>query len=166
MKFRLLGLLVLVPLALLPPRSTSAQTATVLSSAPPAGSDWQRVQALPIHTYFHVNARTRHSICTLTAVDAESLTCSHDTGIGSKLITFQRTEIKDIKLARRGRSAVLGGVLGASTGAIAGGIQGIGSNYFAVKGAFAMIYAFVGAFAGAPLGYVTDFSASTIYRAP
>ena len=28
-----------------------------------------------------------------------------------------------------------------------------------------MIYAFAGAFAGAPIGYFADFSASTVYRA-
>ncbi len=99
-------------------------------------------------------------------MDADSLTCSRDTGVGHKQLIFQRSEITSIKLAHRGRSAVLGAAILGGAGAAAGGIQGAKSNYFAVKGAFAMIYAFSGAFAGAPIGYLTDFSASTVYRAP
>jgi hypothetical protein len=135
-------------------------------SAAPAGSNWQRVLALPVGSYLHVNARTRHTICWLKAVDGETLTCTHDTGVGSKEVVFQRAEITTVKLARRGRSGVLGASIAAGAGAIAGGIQGARSNYFAVRGAFAMIYAFAGAFLGGPAGYLTDFSAMTIYRAP
>ena len=132
---------------------------------PPAGSNWEHVQALPANTYVHVNARSRHAVCYLSAVDAESLSCSKDTGVGHKQISFQREEITSIKLARRGRSAVLGGAILAGAGAVAGAVQSTQSHYFAVKGAWAMIYAFSGAFAGAPIGYLTDFSASTVYRA-
>lgn len=135
-------------------------------AVPPAGSNWAHVQALPPNTYLHVNARTRHAVCYLTSVDAESLSCSKDTGVGHSQLSFQRAEIRTIKLARRGRSAVLGGAIVGGAGALAGGIQGSRSNYFAVKGAWAMIYGFSGMFAGAPIGYLTDFSASTIYRAP
>jgi hypothetical protein len=140
-------------------------TAPAQTPQSPAGSNWQHVQALPIGTSIHVNAQKRHALCTLKAIDADTLTCDRDTGVGSKELIFQRAEIKNIKLARRGRSAVLGATIGAGTGAIAGGIQGIHSTYFAVRGGWAMIYAFVGAFAGAPAGYLTDFTASTIYRA-
>ena len=135
-------------------------------AAPPAGSDWQHVMALPINTYIHVDARTRHSLCTLKTVADASLTCEQDIGVGTKEVTFQRDEIKTVKIARRGRSAVLGGGIGAGAGALAGGVQGSHSHYFAVRGAFAMIYAFAGAFAGAPAGYLKDFSASTVYRVP
>jgi hypothetical protein len=129
-------------------------------AAPPAGSDWQHVMALPINTYIHVDARTRHSVCTLKAVADDSLACEHDTGVGTKELTFQRDEIKAIKIARRGRSALIGAGIGA------GAIYARGNHYFAVPSAFAMIYGFVGLFAGAPTGYLKDFSASTVYRAP
>lgn len=135
-------------------------------AASPEGSNWARVQALPVQTYLHVNARTRHAICYLTSVDAENLSCLKDTGVGHKALSFQRAEITSIKLARRGRSAVLGAAILGGAGAVAGAIQSTHSNYFAVKGAWAMIYAFSGAFAGAPIGYLSDFTASTIYRAP
>lgn len=114
----------------------------------------------------HVNTAKRHTICSLLTVDDAGLTCSHDTGVGHKELRFDRGEIRSIKLAHRGRSAVLGAAIVGGAGAVAGGIQGAGSNYFAVKGAFAMIYGFSGMLAGAPIGYLTDFSASTVYRAP
>ena len=105
-------------------------------------------------------------VCTLTAVDADTLACDRNYRFTVQKVLFQRAEIRTIKLTRRGRSAVIGAAIGAGAGAVAGGIQGARSNYFAVHGAFAMIYAFAGAFAGAPIGYFADFSASTVYRAP
>jgi hypothetical protein len=104
--------------------------------------------------------------CTLKAIDADSLTCIRDTGVSSKDVIFQRPEITAIKLAHRGRSALAGAGIGAGIGALVGGIEGIHNNYFAVHGAFALIGVFAGLFAGAPTGYLTDFTASTIYRAP
>jgi len=133
---------------------------------PPAGSNWQHVQALPLGTYVHVNTRTRHMPCTLKAIDADTLTCVRDTGVGHKDVVFQRPEITAVKLAHRGRSALAGAGIGAGTGALVGGIEGLHNNYFAVRGAFALIGVFAGLFAGAPTGYLTDFTASTIYRAP
>ena len=139
--------------------------------SPPAGSNWQHVQALPMGTYIHVSylqgkARTRRLPCTLKAIDADTLTCIRDTGVGSKEVVFQRPEITAIKLAHRGRSALAGAGIGAGAGALVGGIEGIHNNYFAVRGAFALIGVFAGLFAGAPTGYFTDFTAATIYRAP
>lgn len=152
----------LIPFLLAATLAASAQQ----PAPPPEGSNWARVQALPAQTYLHVNARKGHAICYLTAVEPDSLSCSKDTGVGHKEISFQRSDITSIKLAHRGRSAVLGATILGGAGALAGAVQGTRSNYFAVKGAWAMIFAFSGAFAGAPIGYLTDFSASTIYRAP
>jgi hypothetical protein len=132
---------------------------------PPVGSNWQHVQALPIGAYIHVTARTRHMPCYLKAIDADTLTCLRDTGTARKDVLFQRPEIETIKLARRGRSAVFGALIGMGAGAGLAQIAGRNSNYFAVHGAFALIGGFAGLFAGAPTGYLTDFSASTIYRA-
>ena len=145
---------------------TPAPAKPPAQTAAPAGSNWQRVLALPLGTYLHVGARTRHLPCTLKAVDPDTLTCERDTGVGTREVTFQRTEIKTIKLARRGRSALVGASIGGGAGALGGGIYGLHNNYFAFRGAFALIYTFAGAFAGAPTGYLTDFTASTIYRAP
>jgi hypothetical protein len=144
---------------------SNAQDGVTVAQTAPAGSNWQHVMVLPTGTYVHVDARTRHMPCTLKTIDAETLTCERDTGVGRKEVVFQRTEITAIKLARRGRSALIGASIGAGAGALGGGIYGLHNNYFAVRGAFAMIYAFAGAFAGAPTGYLTDFTASTVYRA-
>jgi hypothetical protein len=138
---------------------------------PPAGSNWQHVQALPMGTYVHVSylqgkVRTRRLPCTLKAIDADTLTCIRETGVGRKDVVFQRPEITAIKLAHRGRSALAGAGIGAGAGALVGGIEGLHNHYFAVRGAFALIGAFAGLFAGAPTGYLTDFTASTIYCAP
>lgn len=151
-----------LPVLIAATMTCSAQTPT----ATPAGSNWASVRALPANTYVHVNARTRHAICYLTGVDADSLSCSKDTGVGHKQLSFQREEIASIKLARRGRSAVLGAAVLGGAGAVAGAVQGTQSSYFAVKGAWAMVYGFSGALAGAPIGYLKDVSASTVYRAP
>jgi hypothetical protein len=146
------------------PQSAPPQPAA--QTAPPAGSNWQHVMALPINTDIHIAARTRHALCTLKRVDADSLTCERDTGVGSKELTFQREEIKTIKLTHRARSAVIGASIGVGAGATGGAIYARDNHYFAVRGAFAMIYAFAGAFGGAPTGYLTDFTRSTVYRAP
>ena len=143
--------------------NASAQAA---AAPPPAGSNWQNVQALPAGTSVEVQASKRHLACTLTAVDADTLACDRNYRFTIQKVVFQRAEIRTVKLTRRGRSAIFGAVIGAGAGAVAGGIQGAHSNYFAVHSAFATIYAFAGAFAGAPIGYLTDFSASTVYRAP
>ena len=144
----------------------STSSAQPAAAAPPAGSNWQHVQALPIGTGIRVTASKHPVVCTLTAVNADTLACDHDYRFEVHNLVFQRAQIRTIKLTRRGRSALFGGAIGAGAGATIGGIQGINSNYFAVHGAFAMIYAFAGAFAGAPIGYFTDFNASTVYRAP
>ena len=159
-----------IPFAILIMLSAACPLASAPAHAaaapPPAGSSWQHVQALPLGTSIQVKAASRPVVCTLTAVDDDTLACDRDVRFDVKKVVFPRAEIRTIKITRRGRSAVLGAAIGAGAGAGAGGIQGARSNYFAVHGAFAMIYAFAGAFAGAPIGYFTDFNASTIYRAP
>jgi hypothetical protein len=158
------SLLLILPLLAFAFPASAQQTTQ--QTAPPEGSNWQRVVALPINSYIHVSARTRHMPCTLKAIDADTLSCERDTGVGVKQVVFQRSEITAVKIARRGRSALIGAAIGGGAGALGGGIYGINNHYFAVRGAFAMIYGFAGLFAGAPTGYLTDFTASTIYRAP
>lgn len=163
---RIPSLCVTLPFLLACVVAPAQQTSSPGAPAAPAGSDWQHVQVLPVGTAIHIQARSSHALCALTAVDADSISCLRDTGVGNKPLTFQRSDVRTIKLARRGHSAVLGGAVAGGAGALAGAIQATQSHYFAVKGAFPMIYGFIGIFAGAPLGYISDFSASTIYRAP
>ena len=78
---------------------------------PPAGANWQHVQALPPGTAIQVKTRTSNAKCALKSVDTDSLTCIH----GKDLI-FQRSEIRSITVPHRGRSIGVGAAIGAGAG--------------------------------------------------
>jgi hypothetical protein len=130
-------------------------------TAPPAGSNWQHIQALPSGTNIYLTTRSGTMRCTLTAVDADSLTCTR-----GKSTVFQRSEIKTVKLPHRGRStAILGGV-GAGLGVAV--VKGLASSW-GLRTAKGSVYAGgagIGAVVFGPIGYFTDFARSTVYRAP
>jgi uncharacterized protein YcfJ len=134
--------------------------ALTLVPAPPAGSNWQRVQALPAGQSINVSARTSHAGCTLKSVDADSLTCTH-----GKDLVFQRANIVNIKLPHRGRSTLVGMAVGAGGGAIVGVSLGRNGS-FVGRGAGAVIVSVPGALIGAIIGATTDFAHSTVYKAP
>jgi hypothetical protein len=133
-------------------------------AAPAAGSNWQRVEALPVGTIVELRFKARHHMmCTVKAVTDDTLTCVHDIGFGTKDEAITRGEVKSVKIAHRGRSAVYGSMIGAGLGAAGGGIAGKENNYFSgFHAAFALMFTFVGGIAGA---YLTDCTASTVYRA-
>jgi hypothetical protein len=136
-----------------------------LQAKTPVGADWQRVQALRVGTDIQVKAYTRPMTCTVRAVDADSLTCRRNVKFDTEDVVFQRVEIATVKIRRRGRSAVLGGVIGLAAGASAGAIVGRNNTSLGpFGGAYPLALGSVGLFAGAPIGYFTDFSATTIYR--
>ena len=54
---------------------------------------------------------------------------------------------------------------GSTVGAVGGGLAERNNHYFAVPAAFPMIWGFTGLFAGVPTGYLSDFAATTVYRA-
>jgi hypothetical protein len=140
--------------------SVSAQQSV---TPPPAGSDWQHVQALPIGASIQVQARKSHANCNLKSVDADTLTCTH-----RKDIVFQRADILTIRVPRRGRSALAGMGIGAGAGAVFGyAASGCQSPpCFIPRPAAAGIFAVPGAVIGALTGLVTDFTRSTVYKAP
>jgi hypothetical protein len=136
---------------------------------PPAGSDWQHVQALPAGASIIVKARKSHAGCKLKSVDADSVTCVH-----GKDLVFQRVDIVSIRIPHRGRSTLVGMALGAGVGALIGAATGSpsckGQTSFCLdivsRGDLAAIGAVgVGAL-GAIAGGATDFTRSTVYRAP
>ena len=126
---------------------------------PPAGSNWQRVQAIPMGTSIRLDAGKRHQSCVLSAVDAESLTCVH-----GKSLTFARSEIRTIKISHRVRSALIAAAIGAGAGA--GIMEATDKPDSWFHGAVVGIGAVIGAAIGAPIGALTDFAHSTVYRAP
>jgi len=144
---------------------------TVASSAqqPREGSNWQRVMALPASTKVDIrltsNGHVKHVHCRVGSVTADSLACS------GASITVPRTDILSIKIPRRGRSALIAGGVGALGLGIAGFVSTTNSNdsFFGpnfLRGPATAVGAIGGGLIGGGIGALTDFSKSTIYRAP
>jgi hypothetical protein len=154
--------LMLAP-ALAVPAQQSAQPST--PAPPPVGSNWQRVQALAVGQSINVSTRASHAGCKLKSVDADTLTCTH-----GKDLVFQRTDIVSIKVPHRGRSSLVGLAIGAGVGAIVGrAAAGGGScNNFCIisPGDVAAGGAIGFGAIGTIVGTLTDFTRSTIYKAP
>jgi hypothetical protein len=159
-------------LALVPALSASTQQpAQQPAAAPPAGSNWQNVEALPVGARVEIKAQTRHASCKLKSVDADTLTCSQ-----AKEVVFQRTEILTIKIPRRGRSTLIAMGVGAGVGAIVGAATSgcstaeknswFGCFLTPTRPQGAAIGALVFGLVAAPVGALTDFTRSTVYKAP
>ena len=84
---------------------------------------WSRVQQLAPGTSLKVSAKGGGA-CTLQSVSVDSLVCAHGTSTRS----ISRVDIKSIKFARRGHSAMVGLALGAGIGAGVGAGVGAGIN--------------------------------------
>jgi hypothetical protein len=133
-----------------------------------AGSNWERVRALPPATNIDVKAASGHFHCKVTQVTEDTLVCLH----GKTSTTFERVNIRSIKIDRRGRSALVGGAVGGGGLAIAGfavttgGSKDsfFGSNF--LRGPVTAGALGVGAVLGGGIGALTDFSKSTVYKAP
>ena len=134
---------------------------------PPAGSNWQHVQALPAGTSLNVKSRTSHLACKLKSVDADTLTCTH-----GKDLVFQRADILTIKIPHRGRSALIGAAVGGGTLAVIGFASAtnntpnsfFGPNF--LRGPVTAVFGLGGGLIGAITGGLTDFTRSTVYKAP
>jgi hypothetical protein len=158
---------VMASVLLLPLVAAAQQKVVSPPPPPPQGSNWQHVQALPLGTTIQVKTPKSKTKCALKSVDADSLTC-----LRGKDIVFQRTEIRSITIPRRTRStwvgtAIGGGVgFGLGTGAAAATDKGgwfSGAGWDALSGA---LLGLLGAGIGAGVGAGTDFTHSTIYKAP
>jgi hypothetical protein len=162
---------ILLALALVPVLSAPAQQPTQQPVSPPAGSNWQHVQALPVGASINVKARKSHAGCKLKSVDADSLTCTH-----GKDLVFQRADILSVKIPRRGRSTLIAMGVGAGVGAIVGATTSgcstaeknswFGCFLTPTRPQGAAIGALVFGLIGAPVGALTDFTRSTVYTAP
>ena len=155
--------ILILTLVLAPAVSLSAQQV----AQPLSGSNWQHVQALPVGASVQVKARKSHTNCYVKSVDADSLTCTH-----GKDIVFERSEIRSIKIPHRGRSIGVGAAIGAGVGfGIGAGAAAAtdnggwfsGGGWDALSGAVAGV---LGAAIGTVTGGLTDFTHSTVYKAP
>ena len=132
-----------------------------------AGSNWQRVQQLPLHTKVHISADSKSRLCSIDKVDETQLTCSAGRVVETSHFTFQRGDIKSIKVSRHVRSTLVGAGVGAAAGAIIGVAINGGPNQFIhfanaeVGGAGAIVLAVPGAL----IGLATDLARGpTVYR--
>jgi uncharacterized protein YcfJ len=140
----------------------SCFVASAQQTTPDAGPSWSRLQGLPAGVALHVTTTQQTSNCTFKAATEEALTCSSGSGAAE---SYPRTGIKSVKIRHRGRSTLAGLAIGAGGGAIIGAPLGQ-SGSFVGHGAAAVIIAVPGAIIGAIVGAGTDFTHSTVYKAP
>jgi hypothetical protein len=130
-----------------------------------AGANWQRVQQLPLHTQIHVKADNKGRICSIDSVDDGHLSCSTGGVVKTRHYTYQRSEIKSIKLPHYVRSTLLGTTIGAGAGAIIGFVGAKNASDPSSSGAAAGGAAVFFGVIGAVIGAVTDVTRGpTVYR--
>lgn len=134
------------------------------AQAPAAGSDWQHLKAVPLHIKVHVAADKISRTCHIEAVTDDVLQCSKDVFGHNAHYTFQRGEVKSVKLTRYTGSTLGGAAIGAGAGAAVGfGLTTNPNGWFngAARGAFTLLGAVIGA---ATMGPADTFRGPTVYR--
>lgn len=135
------------------PQSKNVQTVSTVRES----SNWQQVQSLPQDTTVTVKAASRSMSCALKGVNAESLDCAR-----GKDITFQRTDIRLIRIPHRSRSALVGAAVGAGAGAAVG--AAISRSWWAQKSKGIPVGMAIFTPIGLAIGASTDFTRATVYR--
>ncbi|MDP9038073.1 MAG: hypothetical protein M3O02_02215 [Acidobacteriota bacterium] len=149
--------------------TSGMQAQQALPNAPEA-SAWQPVRDLPAGVSLHLKTTTRGLTCRVKSVDASSLTCAN-----ADTTTFQSREVTSITQVHRGRSALVGSLIGVGAGAIIGAAVGsscsaqqknsfLGCFTIVSRGELALIGAVVYGVIGAPVGYFTDFTRTRVYK--
>lgn len=140
-----------------------ALTASAQQISPPLPiGDWGRVQTISTGTSIHVNTATSHIPCTLKSDDAESLTCAHN----FQDLVFTRTEIRSIKIAHRTRSSWFAAGIAFVGLGIATQIANATAKDQLGTGLVVGFVGFLALIASPIVGYFTDFTAQTVYKAP
>ncbi len=138
--------------------ATLLSAAAATAQAPAAGSNWDHLKALPIQTRLHVSADKGGHTCSLVSVDDTALVCGR--------YTFQRAEVKTVKLTRYGVSYGVGAAVGAGAGAGVGLALVSGDSFFHNdKGKASAIGLLLGGAVGALFTGPADlFKGPTVYR--
>lgn len=139
----------------------SSCIASAQQSTPDQGPSWSRVEGLPSGVGISVKAKQHSGNCNFKSATETELTCVGD---GAPMV-YPRAEIKSVKLRHRGRSTLVGLAIGAGAGAAIGAPVGKSGSIIG-HGAAAAIIAVPGAIIGAIVGATTDFTHTTVYRAP
>ncbi len=139
---------------------------TEIANALLTGFSLEEIAQLRKVSIAKVKTRIGQEVCKLKGADADTLTCIH-----GRDLTFQCSDIVSIKIPRRGRSALIGAAIGGGVGTgigFAAGTTGkdtfFGPNF--LRGATTAIGAVFGGVVGGATGALTDFSHSTVYKAP
>jgi hypothetical protein len=127
-----------------------------------SGPSWSRLEGLPSGVGIHVKALHQTTNCSFKSATETELTCVNGSGVPQ---VFKRDDLKRVQLRHRGRSTLVGMAIGAGGGAAIGAPLGQ-SGSFVGHGAAAVIIAVPGTIIGGIVGALTDFTRSTIYRAP
>jgi hypothetical protein len=138
------------------------------SAALPDAPGWTQVEAVPSTKSIHISARSGSASCHFKVADDNSITCSGSDA--SKLLTFQRGDVRKITAPRRGWSALIGLGVGVGVGAILGVAAGDSCTPQSIicfgRGSLAALFAAPLGVIGAGVGALTDFDRKTIYKAP
>jgi hypothetical protein len=153
---------------------TAALFAAIAMSAPgqtPAGSDWEKVQAIPLDTAIRVSTSGKTTVCRLTFVDSDLLRCVETQTVFffpiRKEREFPRTEVRSVKLSRQGLSTLVGTATGLGLGAGIGAAIDASAKSQEDPNLATALFGLLGALFGSGVGSHTDFMAGpTIYRAP
>ena len=148
---------VVLPL-LLASLGLSAHAQTVNDNSP----SWPRLERLLYKTDIHVKARHNSGNCAFKEATETELTC---TSGKDTLHTYPRAEVKAVQIRHRGRSTLTGMAIGVG-GGVVGGVSTCKSGDIIGKGGCSVIFGIPLGLIGAVVGASTDFTHSTVYRAP
>lgn len=129
----------------------------------PSVRDWRKVEALTPSRTVSVDSKGSHSSCIVQHTDADSLACTGAT-------SFQRANVRSVRIHHRWRSAAVAGGIGFGLGAVIGAASGrsCAPNTFCLnfvsRGELATGFGAALGVVGLPVGYFTDFTGTTVYK--
>lgn len=131
----------------------------------PSVTGWHGVELLMPGKTVVVASKTGHATCIVDRADSQSLACAPAT-------TYARPDVRSVRIHHRWRSALVGAGIGAGVGAVIGAATGDPAcrpNTFCLafvnKGELAGIFGIALGVVGLPVGYFTDFTRTTVYKA-
>jgi hypothetical protein len=128
------------------------------SAARAQSSDWRAVQNLRPGT--HITVKTQKSYaCKLEQATEDKLVCQHPSRVSRRTRTFQKAEIREVRLAVDfKRHAAAGAAIGAAVGAIVG--ASVPTNVEQTR----FITAIATGFVGAGIGHLTGGAIAIVKR--
>ncbi len=139
----------------------SGSVANAQQTTPAEGPSWSKLEGLKPGVGISVKAVHHSGSCNFKSATETDLTCL----VSGVAVVYPRAERQSVKQHHRGRSTLAGFAIGAAGGALVGAPLGQ-SGSFVGHGAAAVIVAIPGAIIGTIVGVSTDFTHSTVYRAP